>query len=740
MLFLLKSANNNEYLQENLQILAVSPGETSTIQYATRWVHPDAWGTVQIDEPVCLVLGERPYTRFVPVRRGNVTKVTDEAGDLTVTVAWGAFVQDPDVSAFSEHFSALNQNHYFVVRDPATSLDFVPEGEDDRAAWHAIAQALRVPPTPNGPGRYARSLFLRPLPPVDSDERVLSLDAFLHVGETYQQRIEYDAPRVRDEDSSPHRILLEPREPNVKIPDSLRVPEPRAGTLSFRVHPTDIGDVTINLWATPDRALSTTLRLAYQAVQPAEEESVPVPVPVSSSPPPLEVEVPEGDLRAIFDVIEEEEDDRNRAVLGLIDQTLRPLAPTSHYLQEQRGLVLYRLEQWKEAYDQFAALDPDRLRPRSIVAWFVSACRAGIDTDFEAILEHFDAWEQQSLTDQLIDVLPMVSEKRRLRLLQDAWLGAGRYRDVWQSVRSTFSQPEHILAVARLMVDPELYDLLSPAQGYTYLREQMPLGDMSLEMLEQTVEWGMEERDSNLGEAVLGLVDRLLRQGEEPWKVWNLVEEARDLSPHIWVVAAEKLAEALRRHADAEWRKEACKLYVDLARTQREQLQNLDAAGDYLLQAHPLVGNDDDLAQIVDAEEEEWQAVVTRLESVQKWHEGLTEVRRQRLREELSGKRAVFVGGLEKGFDVENIRRELGLAEADFIPHFRSERGSLDKVRDKIHQGKVDYVIDFISLGAHRNLDGDCESADVTYVRVRRSRSLNQIVRALAKAHDIELN
>jgi hypothetical protein len=79
------------------------------------------------------------------------------------------------------------------------------------------------------------------------------------------------------------------------------------------------------------------------------------------------------------------------------------------------------------------------------------------------------------------------------------------------------------------------------------------------------------------------------------------------------------------------------------------------------------------------------------------------------------------------------------LEEAEFIPHFQSERGNLGKIQNAIHQGKVDYVVDFIRFGAHRNLDQHCEGTPVTYVRVPSGRSLTQIVRALSAVHQIDL-
>ena len=71
MLYLLKSAVNNEYLQENLRILAAPAGEEITIDYVARWVDPALWGNIRPGEEACLVFSDRPYRRFVPVRRAQ---------------------------------------------------------------------------------------------------------------------------------------------------------------------------------------------------------------------------------------------------------------------------------------------------------------------------------------------------------------------------------------------------------------------------------------------------------------------------------------------------------------------------------------------------------------------------------------------------------------------------------------------------------------------------------------------
>jgi len=239
---------------------------------------------------------------------------------------------------------------------------------------------------------------------------------------------------------------------------------------------------------------------------------------------------------------------------------------------------------------------------------------------------------------------------------------------------------------------------------------------------------------------LLELIGQLLRRGDDLESAWRLVDDARKcVSPHVWASAAEQLADVLRSDPSAAWRECAGEMYVELARVYRVELNDLDVAADFLASAGQLAGGNTILDQAVQAEVKAWEESIELLEGVRKWRDGMLEVRRKELRKHLQGKRAIFVGGLERGFDVEHIRTQLALERADFVPHFHTERGKLDTIPPRIRQGQVDYVIDFIAFGAHRNLEDDCKEHDVKYVRVPRGRSLDQIVRALADLHGVVL-
>lgn len=735
IIYLLKSASTNEYLQENLQMLAAPNEAQFYINYAVRWIEPGLREKIKAGDEACIFLGDRPYRHFVPVRQARVVEAIEQQGEWTITVELGSFVDVQDWEFFSQRFTKLNQSQYFVVRDPIGQLDFVPEGQVEDA-WRRVIDALHRSSSEKFPSRYKDTVFLRPLGVFETPggrERDR-----LEAGKEYELRLDCYAPQFTPEQIAKRSLIVEPSAGNVIVGDNLTLP--RDDRISVKVLPLDPGDVALRLWVKPNRAQSTTLLRNYQVVEPSSTIAEQLP-PEKAAPAK---ELGNRHLRAIFEALEKPDGlARHQATLSLVE-TLASLVPDSHYLEEQRGLALWRLQEWDKAYEQFSQLDPDLLSPQAVTAWFVSACRAGIEADVDQILSYFTAWEHRPLVDQLIEALPNVEESRRLAILEDAWLGSGRYSEMWEVVKETFLDPQNALRAAKLMVDPQLYDLLTPRQGYRYLRQVgSPWTEAPIELLERAVAWGFEEPDAapDLDEAFLILLDRTLQRRSDPSQAWELVTQAREHLPaHTWAEATAQLADALARESEAEWRDNACRLYVDLARVHREQLGDLDIASDYLRHAKLLASEGSDLVEVVEKEESRWEAAVTRIASIQRWREGFQAVRLQHLRERLSGKRAVFVGGRNKGFDAEETRKELGLEKADFAPHFRSERGDLDQIRDKIKAGKTDYVIDFIRFGPHRDLEDDCRQAGVTYVRVLKSRSLHQIVRALARVYSIELD
>src|SRR5690606_24507581 len=82
-LYLFKAARRPLYRKENLQLLAAERGSVVDVWYNRAWVAPELWGegAIRPGTPVVFVFADRPYTRFVPVRQGEVLEAgTDELG------------------------------------------------------------------------------------------------------------------------------------------------------------------------------------------------------------------------------------------------------------------------------------------------------------------------------------------------------------------------------------------------------------------------------------------------------------------------------------------------------------------------------------------------------------------------------------------------------------------------------------------------------------------------------------
>jgi tetratricopeptide (TPR) repeat protein len=782
MLYLLKSARTSQYLQENLHILAAPEGEVVEVDYAPRWVEPLAARQVRSGDTACLFFSDRPYRQYVPVREAEILNVNQSSGQLALSLRLRRLVHlggKQNLKTFSQRFGKFSQGQFFVVRDPESPITFARRGRSELANWKRIIDAL-LQASPEGVvSPYQKSVFLWPQPICDAQDKPLSQGKPLELGQNYHLTVHYYAPGLTTEAMDYYELVVDPGSHNVGIDGGLSLSQ--EGDLALEVKPLEKGKPVLAIWVKPNRALSSTLHPVFEVVEtriPVQEAEMVTDTPVVV--PQIETTVPEREavpdtevaverdaaasdvttefvekpmvsalserhLRDLFRLIQAPDDPgRDQALLSLVDHALNPLARGSRYLAEQRALCLYRLERWKEAHQQFDSLDPDIMSPGAVVAWFVCACREGSHAELGGILAHFDAWEQQELVSDLIKVLPMVEEGRRLKLMEKEWLRAGRHQEMWDCVKDTFTRPALILDAVNLMVDPERYDLITSSQGYLYLCERMQaLSAEPMELVSRAVVLGLKEPDESpdLDEMFLKMLERQLRRATEPDDAYLLVAEARGkVSDHTWASATERLADALAGREEQEWHTYSCQLYVDLARLHREKFQDLEAAEAYLTQAHLLVGDDEGLSQAIDREEIRWAGAVQRIESIRQWRDGLLAVREQQLRKKVAGKRALFVGGLERGFDVETVRTELGFSEADFVPHFRMERGSLDKVSQRIRQGQVDYLFDFISRGAHRNLEAKCRKADVLYVPVLRSRSLNQIVAALARVHKIDLD
>ncbi|MBN1878343.1 MAG: hypothetical protein JXA33_29265 [Anaerolineae bacterium] len=660
LLYLVRPALTNEQLQENLHILSVPAGTPLTIHYQQYLHISELQNDIRRNRAVCIVFSDPPYRQFIPIRHARIMDISQMAGETAITLILDTLVKNfvtptstdwrTDLETFSECFRTLYQEQTLVICNAALSVSFIAENQDDRAAWRRIIDALRITDT-NILSRYTQTVFLRALHLTDDEGRVVPLGGALAVGKTYGQALDCYAPHLTNMDLSEHGIILSPSATHIPLPDVL--PLVPNGELSLNIIPIEPGKIALELWVRPDRTHSTTLRLRYPVVESAtiagaamdgeaaRQVSSAMQITEKQTPAMAVSALTDWHLRAIFKVLQQPEAaTRDRAQLSLVDYVLGPLVHNSHYLQEQRGLILTQLGHWEEAYLQFASLDPDRLSPHTIAVWFVSACRSGSDVDLGKILLHFNAWEQRELVQDLIAALPLIDEERRLRLLEEIWLGAGSYYEMWETVKATFTRPETILQVARIMMDPDAYNLLSAAEGYVYLCERMAtLNLVTLPLLRQAVDWGLQDPDHapDLDGAVLDLVQRLLQHTRDPLEAWILVNRARDLAPQAWVAAAEPLARVLARHPQVGWRAEACKLYIELARTQRERLQDLDAAKDYLSQAHLLVGDDPELDMLVHEENARLATVVERIEAVRSWWEEVQKARIQRLHERLQG-------------------------------------------------------------------------------------------------------
>src|SRR5690606_25409667 len=180
-LYLFKAARRPLYRKENLQLLAAERGSVVDVWYNRGWVAPELLGEggIRPGTPVVFVFTDRPYTRFVPVRQGEVLEAgTDELG-LRLRVIAGNRLGVPgnDLAAYTRAVKEADPGGVPGARFVAPKRDDVElvSYYDTRAdeGWRRVVENILEASKLAHDDPYRRSVFFRPLG--------LRVDGELHV-------------------------------------------------------------------------------------------------------------------------------------------------------------------------------------------------------------------------------------------------------------------------------------------------------------------------------------------------------------------------------------------------------------------------------------------------------------------------------------------------------------------------------------------------------------------------------
>jgi hypothetical protein len=194
----------------------------------------------------------------------------------------------------------------------------------------------------------------------------------------------------------------------------------------------------------------------------------------------------------------------------------------------------------------------------------------------------------------------------------------------------------------------------------------------------------------------------------------KLREDSTRLETSVRIRFFEALTDLIKDYVSPEWRSLTADLFVDIARHYLSHAdRNIDIlhlAGDYLEKARVACGHikNTDLMKL----EGEWKELADETDVIKVYLAQFDEAKQERLRELLKDKKVVFVGGLTKDFDAEQIARQLGFGNGEHVELDREKGNGLSGLIKRIGKGKVDYIVDMISFAPHHNeLKNACRQA-----------------------------
>ncbi|HET9984516.1 MAG TPA: hypothetical protein VFQ38_13040, partial [Longimicrobiales bacterium] len=171
VLYLFKAARRPAYRQENLRLVAAERGSVVEVAYNRMWVAPEllAPGALPAGTIADIVVTDRPFSLFVPVRQAEILEATTD--DLTLRLrlllrSWVA-VEGGDAASFTAAVKAAAPGRFpgdkFVApKKDTTRLVACYDGRED-AGWRAVVDGLLAVSRACEDEPYRESVFFRPL-------------------------------------------------------------------------------------------------------------------------------------------------------------------------------------------------------------------------------------------------------------------------------------------------------------------------------------------------------------------------------------------------------------------------------------------------------------------------------------------------------------------------------------------------------------------------------------------------
>ncbi|HEX7050823.1 MAG TPA: hypothetical protein VF188_11515, partial [Longimicrobiales bacterium] len=171
-IYVCKAARRPRYRHENLHLLAAERGRVVEAAYNPMWVAPELLeddAAIPRGAPVVFLFTDRPYTRLVPVRQGEVLDVERAELMLRLRVLLRGWIGAPggDVAAFTRAVREASggevpgEKFVFRKRDDVEFERFFDDREDE--GWRRAVDAVLDMSRAAEGDPYRGSVFFRPL-------------------------------------------------------------------------------------------------------------------------------------------------------------------------------------------------------------------------------------------------------------------------------------------------------------------------------------------------------------------------------------------------------------------------------------------------------------------------------------------------------------------------------------------------------------------------------------------------
>jgi hypothetical protein len=670
MILISRTSRYREYLQENLRLLAGVRGESFVVRVRRERVEAALLERSLAQEPVLLLLSEPPHERPAAVRLARVAEARLEDDRLTLRLLLGGYpASEPPTASLAARLAGAAPGALLSLPEGGPAVAEA-EGVEEERAWRAAVDRLL-----DGEAApfYKDSVFMRPVGLWEVDAGVEAEPLGLRTDGLYELALDCHNPHLVPEARAACQLGAGHDPAELEL---LPLPRPSPwGQVRVRVRPLLPGTARLQLFVRPGAEVSTRLALELHATG----------APACRPPACGEVasEALRRGVRALWGLLARRDALRPPGLEREVLETMLGLLPEDGELRRALALCHHRAGEHAEAWRLFDELGAQHLLPEDRLPHLLSACAGGAPAATLLELVGRIPWDQVDADSarRLGAAVAGLPERALLPLLESlAYFGTERFlADIWHEVRDAVRSPGGLLKTTALLHETAL---LTPAETARYLVERVQalgLSDPGVDA--RLVELGLEapQAPPGFGEALARHLARLAVDGEPEEARASLDAARARLTPAAHEQSRLGLAEVLLGVGGQEAAGAAAGLLVAAGEAARLR-GDLEASAELLERAAAADPEEPGLP----AAQAALERAVSAQEPLLLLGEALQGQRLGRLRERLAGQRLVVVGGPQARPWVEELRRELALAEITWFPSRLGEPPRPEAVREAL--------------------------------------------------------